>query len=132
MKNKKLILALAALVVVIGILACVYFATRPATQEGAKAYTVSVTHADGTVKDFSYRTDEEFLGAALQAEGLIQGTVGEFGLYVDTVDGETADYSKDGSYWALYEGEEYAMQGIDQTPVTDGGVYKLVYTVYAG
>lgn len=128
MKNKKLILALAALIVAVGILAGVYFATRPAAQEGAKAFTVSVVHADGTAKDFTYRTDAEYLGAVLQEEGLIQGTVGDYGLYVDTVDGETADYSKDGSYWALYVGEEYAMQGIDQTPVTDGGAYKLVYT----
>ena len=46
-----------------------------------------------------------------------------------TVDGEDAVYEEDGAYWALYEGEEYAQQGVDATPATDGGRYGLVYTV---
>ena len=28
----------------------------------------------------------------------------------------------------VYEGEEYALQGIDTTPIVDGAIYKLVYT----
>ena len=47
---------------------------------------------------------------------------------IHTVDGIRAVYSE-GAYWAIYEGEEYAMQGIDTTPIVDGGVYKLVYTL---
>lgn len=131
MKNKKLILALVALVVVIAVLAGVYFATRPATSQGDKAFTVTVVHGDGTSKDFTYQTNEEYLGAVLLAEGLIQGDDGEYGLYVNTVDGETADYAANGSYWALYVGEEYATTGIDTTPVHDGSVFRLVYTVYS-
>lgn len=129
MKNKKIILALVALVVILGILAGVYFATRPATSQGAKTFTVTVVHGDGSSKDFTYHTDEEFLGTVLQSEGLIQGENGEFGLFIHTVDGETADYTVDGSYWALFVGEEYATTGIDSTPVHDGSVFRLVYTV---
>ena len=48
---------------------------------------------------------------------------------ISTVDGELADWNVDQGYWAVYEGEEYAMQGIDQTPVYDGSTFKLVYTI---
>ena len=70
MKNKKIILALVALVVLAAIVLGVYFATRPQTAQGAKTITVTVVHADGSVKDFTYHTDEEYLGAVLVAEGL--------------------------------------------------------------
>lgn len=129
MKNKKLLLAAIALVAVIALLIGVYFVTRPATQEGGKTITVTVVHKDGTSKDFTYSTDEEYLGPVLLAEGLAAGDMGEFGLFITAVDGETADWSVDQSYWALYEGEEAAMQGADTTPIADGGVYKLVYTI---
>lgn len=129
MKNKKLILAAVALVAVIAVFLGIYFITREAPTEGAKSITVTVVHADGSSKDFTYDTDAEYLGQVLLAEGLIVGTEGEYGLMVSTVDGETADYSVDQSYWALYIGEDYAMTGVDQTPIQDGDTFKWVYTV---
>lgn len=128
MKNKKLWIAVAALVAVIAVFLGVFFATRPDTQEGMKSFTVTVVHADGTSKDFQYKSAEEYLGPVLIKEGLIEGEEGQYGLMVNVVDAEKAVYEEDNAYWALYEGEEYAMQGIDTTPVVDGGVYKLVYT----
>lgn len=127
-KSRKMILAAAALLVVAALLLGVYFAARPETTPGAKTFTVTVVHRDETAKTFTYHTDQEYLGKALLDEGLIQGEDGPYGLYVTTVDGETADYDTDGGYWALYQEKEYAMQGIDQTPVADGDVFSLVYT----
>lgn len=100
------------------------------TEAPAKKYsfTFTVVHGDGTSKDFSISTDEEILGDALLAEGLISGDAGPYGLYVKVVDGETADYDADGAYWALYIGEEMAMSGVDATELTDGGKYSFVYT----
>lgn len=129
MKNKKLILAVVALVAVAAIFLGVYFATRPETTQGAKTYTVTVVHGDGTSKDFTYHTDEEYLGDALVAEGLISGSDSEYGLMVDTVDGETASWDADQAYWAFYIGEESAMTGVSTTPVNDGDSFKWVYTV---
>lgn len=129
MKNKKVILALAALVVIAAVFIGVYFATRPETVEGAKTFTLTVIHKDETSKEFEFHTDEEYLGTVLMDEGLLDGEMGEFGLYIKSVDGEVADYDVDGAYWALYEGEEYAMQGIDLTPIEDGDTFKLVYTI---
>ena len=129
MKNKKLIIAAIALVAVAAIFLGVFFATRPATSQGTKTFTVTVVHADGTSKDFTYSTDEEYLGAVLEAEGLIAGTDSEFGLMIDTVDGERAVWEESGAFWAMYVGEEYAMTGADTNPVNDGDTFKLVYTL---
>lgn len=129
MKNKKLLIAVIAVVVAIAALLCVYFVTRPDAQSGSKAITVTVVHKDGTARDFTCNTTEEYLGAVLVSEKIVEDNQSEFGLYILTADGETADYDVDGSWWALYIGEEMAMTGADATPVTDGGVYKLVYTI---
>lgn len=129
MKNKKVLIAAGALVILAAILAGVYFAARPATQAGTKQITVTVVHADGSEKQFQYRTDEEYLGPVLLAEGLVQGENGPYGLTIYVVDGEQADWNENQSYWALYVGEEYASTGADTTPVRDGDSFKLVYTI---
>ena len=128
MKNKKLVIAAIAIVVVIGLMAGIWFATRPETQTGSKAYTVTVVHKDGTVKDFSYRTDEEYLAGALLEEGLVSGEDSQFGLTIITVDGEAAVWATDNAYWAIWVGEEMAMTGASEIPVYDGSTYKLEYT----
>ena len=98
------------------------------TATGKNAITVKVVHKDGTEKVFTYHTDEEFLGDVLLDAGLIKGNDGAYGLEITEVDGETAVYATDKAYWALYEGDQYALQGISTTPVKDGGEYALVYT----
>lgn len=128
-KSIKLTLSLVALAVVAALLAGLYFATRPAPVEGAKAIEVVVIHADKSEKNFQYETDEEYLGDLLQSEGLIRGEQGAYGLYVKEVDGEVADYATNGAYWALFKGEEYATQGIDTTVLEDGDQFSLVYTL---
>ena len=127
MSKKKLFLSVAALVLVVGLLLGLYFATRPQTQEGTKTFTVTVVHKDGSSKDFSYTSDEELVGTVLQAEGLVEGEMAQYGLYIKKVDGEKAVYEEDNAYWGFYIGEDYAQTGIDQTPIEDGKVYKLVY-----
>ncbi len=129
MKNKKLILAVIALAAAIAVLLAVFFATRPDTTEGSKDYTVTVIHADGTSKEFQYTTQEEYLGAALVAEGLIGADKTEYGLTVHTVDGEKANWEENQSYWALYIGQEYATTGVSQVPVNDGDSFTWEYTI---
>ena len=99
------------------------------TTAGSKTITVEVVHKNASTKTFTYQTDEEYLGAVLLEESLVKGSMGEYGLYITEVDGEVADYAVDKSYWALYEGEEYAMQGADTTPIADGDNFSLVYTI---
>ena len=131
---KKLFALLLSLAMIFALVACAPAEKTPSgstgdgTSAALKSFTVTVVHADGTSKDFTYETDEEFVGKVLQDAGLIQGTMGQYGLEISHVDGEKAVYAEDNAYWAIYEGEEYALQGIDTTPVVDGRVYKLVYT----
>ena len=83
--------------------------------QGAVAFTVEVQGADGKTVTFTVNTDEETVGAALLKLGVITGDDSEYGLYVKTVNGETADYDADGTYWGLYINGEYAMTGVDAT-----------------
>ena len=129
MKNKKLIIAVVALVAVIVVMAGVFLATRPETNAGGKEITVTVVHKDGTEKVFEYATDAEYLGEVIVAEGLVNGEEGPYGLYFDTVDDETASWEADQSYWSILIGEEYATVGADGIVLTDGGEYSLVYTI---
>lgn len=47
----------------------------------------------------------------------------EIGEGSKTVNGMTADYDKDGVYWAFYIDGKYAMTGVDATNITDGAQY---------
>ena len=129
MKNKKTWMILGALVLVIAVMAAVFVMTRPETVQGGKEVTVTVVHGDGSSKEFVYHTDEEYLGPVLLSEGLAQGEEGPYGLEIHTVDGETASWEANQSYWALFIGEEYATTGADGVALTDGGSYSLVYTI---
>ena len=127
MNSKKTWIALGALIVVAALLVGVFFLTRPETQKGDKHFTITVVHSDGTEKTFDCYTDEEFLDKALLADGVITGHEDQYGLVIDSADGEEAIWERDSVYWSLYIGEEYATTGISQTPVEDGASYKLVY-----
>ena len=129
MKTNKKVIALIAIVLVAALMVGVYVMTRPEAVAGGKSITVTVVHADGTSKDFAYKTDAEFLGQVILSEGLVEGNDGPYGLEIHTVDGETASWEENQSYWALFIGEEYATTGADGVALTDGGVYKLVYTI---
>ncbi|MBQ8207636.1 MAG: DUF4430 domain-containing protein [Clostridia bacterium] len=91
--------------------------------------TVQVKGSDGNITDFVITTEEEFLRGALEQEDLVQGDESEFGLYVKVVNGETADYDANGAYWAFYKGDEYLMTGVDTTPIEDGDVFRIEYTI---
>lgn len=96
---------------------------------GEKTITVDVVHGDGSVRNFTYHTSAEFLGEVLLKEGLVKGTQGLYGLYITEVDGERAVYEEDDAYWALFQNDKPAVQGADLTPIVDGDVFALIYTV---
>ena len=93
--------------------------------EGAPTITVEVTAEDKTVT-FTIHTDGTTLRQALEENSLIAGDESDYGLYVKTVDGMTADYDADGLYWAFYKSGEYLMTGVDTTEIADGEQYELV------
>ena len=96
--------------------------------EGQHSFTFQVQMADGTAYHYTVHTDEETVGAALVALGLIEGEEGSYGLYVTTVLGTTLDYDADGYWWALSENGTDASVGVDSLPVNDGSTYAFTAT----
>lgn len=128
-KNGKLIGVAAAVIAVALLFTGVWYFTRPAAGEGSKTISVEVVHKDGTEKVFTYHTDADYLGEVILEAGLVEGEDGPYGLYILEADEERAVYEEDGAYWALFQGEEYAVTSADQTPINDGDAFSLVYTV---
>lgn len=95
--------------------------------KGDKTVVLEVKVEDQSVT-FTVNTDKKTVGDALVENDLIAGDESEYGLYVKKVNGMTADYDKDKSYWAFYIDGNYATTGVDQTDITDGAKYKLEYT----
>ena len=91
--------------------------------EGEREFDFTVTDGEGNATAYLIRTDKETVGAALLELELIDGDEGEFGLYVKKVNGITADYDKDGTYWAFYLNDEYATSGVDTTEIKEGDSY---------
>ena len=93
---------------------------------GATTFTLVVEHIDGTKINFTISTNEAILADALTSIGLVVGHDSTYGLYIDSVNGIAHNYNKDGIYWAIYEGDNYASTGVDGITIVEGAVYKLV------
>lgn len=93
--------------------------------EGENQFALEVILEDGSTTLFHVMTDETTVGAALLDLGLIEGDESEYGLYVKTVNGVTADYDTDGKYWAFYIDGEYASTGVDSTDIVPGSCYSF-------
>ena len=91
--------------------------------EGATVFNFSVVDKDGVETKFEIHTDKTTVGEALLELGLIEGDMGDYGLYVKKVNGILADYNVDGTYWAFYVDGEYGMTGVDMTPIEPGKAY---------
>ena len=78
---------------------------------------------DGKETKFEIHTDKTTVGEALLELGLIEGDMGDYGLYVKKVNGITAEYEVDGTYWAFYVGNSYGMTGVDMTDIEPGATY---------
>ena len=93
--------------------------------EGATVFSFVVVEKDGNETAFEIHTDKTTVGEALLDVELIEGEESEYGLYVKTVNGITADYDVDGTYWAFYINGEMAMSGVDTTDIVEGDIYSF-------
>ncbi len=126
--KKQILTAVIVFVVAIAVIAGIYAATKPATLTGDKAITVEVVHKDGNSRDFTVKTDREYLGEVLVDEGIASGSTSEYGLFITEADGYTAD---DGNqeWWCITKGGEQVNTGADTTPIADGDHFELTLTV---
>lgn len=127
--NKKTWFAVTALAVVAVLMLGLWYFTKPQTQAGTKTVMVEVVHADASAKEFTYHTDAEYLGQLLLEEKLADGEQGAYGLFITTVDGETAQDSLK-QWWCVTKGGERVDTGADATPIADGDHFELTMSTY--
>lgn len=124
LSTKKALLLITVLIIAAAAMFGIYKIFIPKGQAGAKEITVTVVHADQSSKDFIYQTDEAYLGAVIKAEGLVEGTDGDYGMFITSADGEAADDSKE-QWWCITKEGESVNTSADQTPVEDGDQFEL-------
>ncbi len=91
---------------------------------GNKTITVEITTEEKSIT-ITLKTDKENLGDALFEEGLINDPA-----FFDTVNGIYADYSEYQTYWAFYVSDTYSTAGVNDTPISGGENFKLVYSFW--
>ena len=131
MNNKKKLLGIGALIVIIAAFALIYTNFREKPVEGSKAVTIEVINSAEESTMYEVQTDAQFLEQAMnEAEGLeYEAEDGPYGLTVSSVNGEAAVYETDASYWGFFVNGEYCNYGISEQPVEDGDAFQIVYTV---
>lgn len=126
-------LALLLLVLMVCLTACggtedpwddAIYTTDTTLGEGATTIYVEVAVGEHQIT-VTVNTDETILADALLGVELIEGDMEQYGLYVKKVNGVTADYDVDQTYWALYIDGEYAPTGISSTAVVASTTYCL-------
>ncbi len=100
---------------------CLYWSSARSSSTGRICPKI---HGDGTENAFVIQTDAETLRAALDQENLIDGTESEYGIYILTVDGETADEDAQ-QWWSITQDGEMTMYGADDLMIADGDRYEL-------
>lgn len=102
----------------------------------AQEIEIQVQDANGEVTRYAVTTSATILQdamdecAGLYADFSYDGEAADWGFYLTTVNGLTADYDADGAYWSLYVNGEYGSYGIDSQPVNEGDVFLFAYEVY--
>ena len=125
-KNLNFIFSLALIVLIaVGTTACNENENVSMTE---RHFKLEVVDADGIVTVIDVGTNQTTVGAALLAEGLIEGDVGEWGLFVTHVNGLRADFTEDNAWWAFYIDGEMAVTGVDDTDIKEGVTYAFIYT----
>lgn len=130
---KKFTALILALLMVFSLTACGSAETADTTTvtdgqtvgEGAVSFPLTIVDKEGSEINITVNTDAETVGEALLENGIVEGEDSEYGLYITHVNGIAAIYEEDATYWAFYINGEYAMTGVDTTPIVDGETYML-------
>ena len=93
--------------------------------EGSISFPLTIVDKEGVETTITVNTNATKVGEALTELGIISGEQDDYGLYIKEVNGITADYDVDATYWAFYIDGEYAVTGVDMTDITEGASYTL-------
>lgn len=129
MKKKQLILIAISAVLLVGLIIGAVFLWKGSSadpNEGSKAIVFEVVQKDGTSKEHEISTDAEYLADALVEKGLVE--YAKDGMY-NTIDGITADWSVDESWWCITKDGEMTSVGMNEQVIADGEHYEATYTI---
>lgn len=129
MKKKQLLLIAISAVLLVGLIIGAVFLWKGSSAdpiEGSKAIIFEVVQKDGTSKEHEISTDAEYLADALVEKGLVEYAAD--GMYT-TIDGITADWSVDESWWCITKDGEMTSVGMNEQVIADGEHYEATYTI---
>ena len=119
---------LAVLLVILCIAVSIFYTqNKPKAVTGEKKINIIVVHGNKTENTFTYQTDAEYLAEVLLENELAEGDSGEYGLFITTVDDQTADSGKQ-QWWCITKGGEQVNSGADALPIADGDQFELTLT----
>ncbi len=93
--------------------------------DGDTKFDLTVVDKDGIETKFVVSTNKTIVGDALLELELISGSNSEYGLMIESVNGQTVTWENDGKYWAIYVNGEYATTGINSISINPGDEYML-------
>jgi hypothetical protein len=120
----KALITLGILLVLSVTLLLTYIHFKPSTAAGSKKITVEVVIPDETSKDFTIKTDAEYLRQALEEAKLVKGSESKFGLFITEVNGRKADDAKK-EWWCITKDKDTVNTSADLTPIADGDHFEL-------
>lgn len=124
MKKKSIAIAAVVLVILCVAAGFLYMKFKPQTVAGEKEVTVVVVHGDQSEKTFTYQTDAEYLAEVILENNLVEGDEGQYGLFITSADGETADDSKQ-QWWCITKGGEQVNTSASEAVIADGDQYEI-------
>ncbi|MGI5825722.1 MAG: DUF4430 domain-containing protein [Bacillota bacterium] len=127
--SKKILVLMMFLMLSLLMFGCGDSSEETAAETGGDPITVSFDVVVGgevqtTVTD---ETNTDNLGEFLRESGIVEGKDSQYGMYIVTVDGVTADESKQ-EWWCVTKGGAAVQTGVDSTPIADGDKFELTFT----
>lgn len=119
---------LATILSLIMLFMVIYCHSQKQTNDEEKNIIVNVVLTDGSSKEISISTKERYLGKALISEKIIEGKMGTYGLFIEKVNGISANENKK-EWWCLAKSGEVVTSSVDMTPIYDGDTFELTLTV---
>lgn len=96
--------------------------------EGEKTVEMTVTAEDKSIV-ITVKTDAETVGDMLRETSVATGSEGDYGLFVDTVNGIKADWDTDGTYWGFYVDGEFSSVGVDGVDIPTDGSLNIAFNL---
>ena len=96
--------------------------------EGEKTVEMTVTAEDKSIV-ITVKTDAETVGDMLRETSVATGSEGNYGLFVDTVNGIKADWDTDGTYWGFYVDGEFSSVGVDGVDIPTDGSLNIAFNL---